>query len=201
VTRRAEPARRSGSRWQRALGGALAAVLLLPVPVFAFTWATSGVNSNWTNPTPGAPNTLNVGGFGAVTNEPDWLFIQTTATSNTQTAITLQRDFFPAAPNQGMNAQAVLSNFFLNSGTSMTLAAWVTRSGSTTDLGDIFGTNAGTPPLTISGNNQFLGNVFGTPTPILGPGRYTLHVQFSISPGSWHSLSSTQHQVVFQFFD
>jgi hypothetical protein len=133
-------------------------------------------------------------------NEPNWLFIQPSATSNTQTSITLLRDFFPAAPNQGMNAQAVLSNFFLNSGTSMTLAAWVTKAGNSTDLGDIFTTN-GTPPLTISGNNQFLSNVSGTPTPILGPGRYTLHVQFAISTGSWHTVASTQSQVVFQFFD
>ena len=81
-----QPSRRS------ALGGMLTAVLLLPVPAFAFTW----VSSSWT--AVGTPvNVANDStGFGEVTMMPDSLFIQPTATS-TATSITLTRDFLPGS--------------------------------------------------------------------------------------------------------
>jgi hypothetical protein len=63
--------------WKSLLSALLSAALLLPVPAFAFNWAS---NSNWTaSGTPvNVTNTLGTG-FGAVAGEPDWLFIQPTS--------------------------------------------------------------------------------------------------------------------------
>src|SRR5262249_54409544 len=122
LARRPDPTRRQPTtRWQRALGGALAVILLLPVPVFAVTWATTGANNVWTLDSSVPSNPTNVSsilgtGYGPLTSpsQPDFLFIQPTVTSNTPTSITLLRDFFPASPNSsGLTATALLNNFSL----------------------------------------------------------------------------------------
>jgi hypothetical protein len=180
-------------------------ILLLPVPVFAVTWASTGSNNVWTLDSSVLNNPTNVSsilgtGYGPLTSpsQPDFLFIQPTVTSNTPTSITLLRDFFPASPNSsGLTATALLNNFSLQSGTSLSIAVWVTQAGTSTDVGDILGTNAGANPVTITGGGT-VPNQFGTPTPGLS-GRNTVHVQFSISSGNW-STSSTPKAVV-QFFD
>jgi hypothetical protein len=187
----------SGSRWKRLLGAFLSAALLLPVPAFAFTWAN---NSNWT--ASGTPvnvvNTLGMG-FGAVTGQPDSLFIQPTATSNTATSITLTRDFFPASGNPSMSVNPVqLSNFTLNTGTSLKIAVWTTI-GPTSNEGDIIGTSA--TPLTLNGTTgQFLNNQFGTGPSLASGTKYTLHVQFAITSGNW-STFSTNTRLVANFVD
>jgi hypothetical protein len=177
-------------------------ILLLPVPVFAITWASSGPNNVWTLDSSVPSNPTNVSsilgtGYGPQTSpsQPDFLFIQPTVTSNTPTSITLLRDFSPA-PQSGITAAALLSNFSLQSGTSLSIAVWVTQGG--TDVGDIFGTNAGANPLTITGGGTVPNQFLATPTPTLS-GRNTVHVKFSISSGNW-STSSTPKAVV-QFFD
>ena len=177
------------SRFRRALGGMLTAVLLLPVPAFAFTWVTGSNGNIWT--AVGTPvNVANdATGFGAVNGQPDSLFIQPTVTSNTPTSITLTADFLPNPSNPGMSVNPVqLSNFYLNSGTNLQIAIWTTIG--TTNEADIIGSS--TAPYTLMGNNMFQSNLYVTGPSLAAGTQYTLHVQFAITSGNW-STSSTNY--------
>jgi hypothetical protein len=179
------------SRWQRALGGLLTAVLLLPAPVFAFTWAMpgSGINTSWT--AVGTPQ--NISSFGPVTGHRDWLSFTTIANSQ-DTSITLVRDFFPEAGNPNMSAQVRLADagLQLQNGASMQLEVWTTVSGQSSPKSDIIG------PLTLNGS-QSVNNQFGTGPSLLTATRYTLHVSFSLT-GAW-TASATPVTLVSKFSD
>jgi hypothetical protein len=196
------------ARWQRLLPAILSCVLLLPVPAFAFTWATGsdwtiasgtwpGNGTNWGQTgLANVSSTLGVG-YGAVTNEPDWLFIQPTATSNSNTSIWLQRDFF-IAPGSTLSANALLDNFIPGSGTTGLAAVWVTMG--TNNSGTLIGT--GTSGNNVSGLPFSGSNQFGQ-ADLFSPGKYTLNVRFELTGGNW-SISGTStrgSQAIFQFTD
>jgi hypothetical protein len=191
VTRRAEPTRRQPTPWRRILGGVVTAVLLLPVPVFALTWAPG---STWT----GTDSTGTVG----PTADP----LTFTPPAGKDVTINMQRDFFPAGGNPSLSANVLIAatGLQLQGGTSgtetMTLRIWTTFP-STPD-------NDVIPTVTItSSSNQFVngndqsGNGAPLQSGLITP--YTVHVQFSLAhtgTGTWSMPSSTT-TIVANIFD
>jgi hypothetical protein len=191
VTRQAEAARRPQSRWQRTLGGALAAILLLPVPVFALTWV-----SNWT----GSTNNVN-----PINPTADPLAFTPTNLGQDM-SILLTRDFLPANgnPSVSANVQIAATGLTLMGGLSgtetLTLRIWT--SGPTPD-NDVIATQ------TIKANsNQFISinDQSGTGAPLQSglTTPYTVHVQFSLAgtgTGAWSMSPSSTHTIVANISD
>jgi hypothetical protein len=174
-------------------------VLLLPVPaVAALSWAPG---SNWTittgSPTQNVSTTLGTG-YGTVTGEVNWLFVQPTVFTPpepTFTTITLQRDF-QVSPAGTVSATAVLNNLNIQDAPTgnVQVAVWTTTG--TTNEKDIIGSST----TFLTDNNQFPSNHTGISngTPFLPNTTYTLHVKLLINSTNF-SLPSTDSQIVFQF--
>jgi hypothetical protein len=149
----------------------LAAVLLLPVPVFAFSWA-----GPWSISASNA----------TVTTAGDSLSITPTSIP-TSVSVTATRDFNPTLgfPIMSANVQTGPTGLTLtgNSGT-MDLHIWASATGQTTS--EIIPSEHLAPTTTQVVNNQF-----GQGSAQLQSGvKYTLHIFFQLN-GTWSMPGST----------
>jgi hypothetical protein len=181
------------NRWRRVTVAVLTAVLLAPVPVFAtLTWVST---SNWSissGTTTNVNPTLGVGyGTGGQT---DWLFIQPTS-NNTNTAITLQRDFF-VTPSSGVTATAVLSSLQMFDNGNIKVAVWTTPTAGGAE-GDIIGSS--TTPMTFTGPSNQFSDFSGNGPLLIANTSYTLHVQFAINSTNWQSVPGSPSNITFEF--
>jgi hypothetical protein len=171
----------------------LAAILLLPVPALAITWATDWNLVSSTNIGNGTP-VLGTD-YGRVTNQADWFFFLP-HTVGAPTSISVTRDFSPAAANPGLSAQVLLNNLNVP-GTGFHMQIWTTDPSN--NVGNIIGTS--TTTADTGGNPPNNPNQFGMGPSLNSNTTYTLHVIFSIDSGWSYQVSSTNHQIVTTFAD
>lgn len=155
--------------------GAVAALLLLPIPAFAFTWAT-----DWS--VVGTPVNTSYSASGNVLN------IQGPTTGDSLMSITLQRNVTVNGTERLAAAVTRLNAFTINNGN--------------TNLGLGVSVN-GTTFLTysLSGSGSTGVNQFASQGSALAAGTYTVQVTFQITANNpkWTSASPSTPTAVFTF--
>jgi hypothetical protein len=196
MTQCTEPAKRRRSHWQRALGGALVAMLLLPVPALAITWV-----NDWQLVT---KNNVTTFGTPSGANQLNWFFFQPVDPPPPGQVVTISvtRDFMPAGGNPSLSAQVLLDNLKVpgNSTTGFHMQIWTTDTSGLNEA-DIIGTSSNPNAAVAFGDPPNNSNQFGTGPNLNSDTTYRLHVIFNIDPGWSYQASSSTHQIVTTFND